>query len=46
MENHCFTLLYYLQKEKIKDKFEAYDKEKIKDAVQLYFGWARQHFRA
>merc|ERR1711933_506279 len=34
LENYCFTMRNTLQEEKLKDKFESGDKEKIEKAVQ------------
>merc|ERR1719231_1521431 len=34
LENYCFTMRNTLNEEKLKDKFEAGDKEKIEQAVQ------------
>merc|ERR1711990_1316155 len=34
LENYCFTMRNTLQEEKLKDKFEGGDKEKIEKAVQ------------
>merc|ERR1712178_82329 len=39
LENYCFTMCNTLQEEKLKDKFEAGDKEKIEAAVQEALDW-------
>merc|ERR1712054_15213 len=39
LENYCFTMRNTLQEEKLKDKFEAGDKEKIEKAVQDALDW-------
>merc|ERR1712167_304110 len=39
LENYCFTMRNTLQEEKLKDKFEAGDKEKIEAAVQDALDW-------
>lgn len=39
LENYCFTMRNTLQEEKLKDKFEAGDKEKIEAAVQETIDW-------
>merc|ERR1712113_1155633 len=39
LENYCFTMRNTLQEEKLKDKFEAGDKEKIEAAVQETLDW-------
>merc|ERR1712144_113123 len=39
LENYCFTMRNTLQEEKLKDKFEAGDKEKIEKAVQDSLDW-------
>merc|ERR1711963_722270 len=39
LENYCFTMRNTLQEEKLKDKFEAGDKEKIEKAVQDTLDW-------
>merc|ERR1712014_363857 len=38
-ENYCFTMRNTLQEEKLKEKFEAGDKEKIETAVQETLDW-------
>merc|ERR1711935_915719 len=38
-ENYCFTMRNTLQEEKLKDKFEGGDKEKIEGAVQDALDW-------
>merc|ERR1712023_82833 len=39
LENYCFTMRNTLQEEKLKDKFEGDDKEKIEKAVQDTLDW-------
>merc|ERR1712054_370702 len=39
LENYCFTMRNTLREEKLKDKFEAGDKEKIEKAVQDALDW-------
>merc|ERR1712190_427000 len=39
LENYCFTMRNTLQEEKLKDKFEDGDKEKIENAVQETLDW-------
>merc|ERR1711865_800251 len=39
LENYCFTMRNTLQEEKLKDKFEAGDKENIEKAVQEALDW-------
>merc|ERR1712242_550707 len=39
LENYCFTMRNTLQEEKLKEKFEAGDKEKIETAVQEALDW-------
>merc|ERR1711988_1020381 len=39
LENYCFTMRNTLQEDKLKDKFEAGDKEKIEAAVQEALDW-------
>merc|ERR1711907_226735 len=39
LENYCFTMRNTLQEEKLKDKFEAGDKEKIEKAIQESLDW-------
>merc|ERR1711894_63360 len=39
LENYCFTMRNTLQEEKLKDKFEDGDKEKIEKAVQETLDW-------
>merc|ERR1712238_467137 len=39
LENYCFTMRNTLQEEKLVDKFEAGDKEKIEKAVQDTLDW-------
>merc|ERR1719223_2190312 len=39
LENYCFTIRNTLQEEKLKDKFEDGDKEKIEKAVQEALDW-------
>jgi len=39
LENYCFTMRNTLQEEKLKDKFEDGDKEKIEKAVQDALDW-------
>merc|ERR1712227_183526 len=38
-ENYCFTMRNTLNEEKLKDKFEGGDKEKIEAAVQETLDW-------
>merc|ERR1711981_901366 len=39
LENYCFTMRNTLNEEKLKDKFEGGDKEKIEKAVQDTLDW-------
>merc|ERR1712021_228568 len=39
LENYCFTMRNTLQEEKLKDKFEDGDKDKIEKAVQDALDW-------
>merc|ERR1711978_591499 len=39
LENYCFTMRNTLQEEKLKDKFEGDDKDKIEKAVQATLDW-------
>merc|ERR1712190_12486 len=39
LENYCFTMRNTLQEEKLKDKFEPGDKDKIEAAVQDALDW-------
>merc|ERR1712087_580768 len=39
LENYCFTMRNTLQEEKLKEKFEGGDKEKIESAVQETLDW-------
>merc|ERR1712226_354191 len=39
LENYCFTMRNTLQEEKLKDKFEGGDKDKIEKAVQDALDW-------
>merc|ERR1712183_754410 len=39
LENYCFTLRNTLNEERLKDKFDAGDKEKIEAAVQEALDW-------
>merc|ERR1712166_601232 len=39
LENYCYSLRNTLQEEKLQDKFEAGDKEKIEAAVQEALDW-------
>merc|ERR1719287_423831 len=39
LENYCYSLRNTLQEEKLKDKFEDGDKEKIEAAVQEALDW-------
>merc|ERR1711861_126054 len=39
LENYCFTMRNTLQEEKLKDKFEAGDKDKIEKAIQEALDW-------
>merc|ERR1712138_167090 len=39
LENYCFTMRNTLQEEKLKEKFEASDKENIEKAVQDALDW-------
>merc|ERR1711871_799344 len=39
LENYCFTMRNTLSEEKLQDKFEAGDKEKIETAVQEALDW-------
>merc|ERR1712037_132683 len=39
LENYCFSMRNTLDDEKLKDKFEAGDKEKIEEAVKEALDW-------
>merc|ERR1712066_205728 len=39
LENYCFTMRNTLNEEKLKDKFEGDDKDKIEKAVQDALDW-------
>merc|ERR1711890_22151 len=39
LENYCFTMRDTLQEEKLKDKFEGDDKDKVEKAVQEALDW-------
>merc|ERR1712006_30662 len=39
LENYCFTMRNTLQEEKLKEKFEGDDKDKIEKAVQDTLDW-------
>merc|ERR1711982_114577 len=39
LENYCFTMRNTLNEEKLKEKFEGGDKEKIEKAVQETLDW-------
>merc|ERR1711985_127363 len=39
LENYCFTMRNTLQEEKLQDKFEGDDKDKIEKAVQEALDW-------
>merc|ERR1711977_189363 len=39
LENYCFTMRNTLQEEKLKDKFEADDKDKVEKAIQEALDW-------
>merc|ERR1712078_50931 len=39
LENYCFTMRNTLSEEKLQDKFEAGDKEKVEKAVQETLDW-------
>merc|ERR1712137_1444123 len=39
LENYCFTMRNTLQEEKLKDKFEGDDKDKIEKAVRETLDW-------
>merc|ERR1712186_68916 len=39
LENYCFTMRNTLQEEKLKDKFEPGDKDKIEEAVKEALDW-------
>merc|ERR1712177_78941 len=39
LENYCFTMRNTLQEEKLKDKFEGDDKDKIEKAIQEALDW-------
>merc|ERR1712183_287492 len=39
LENYCFTMRNTLNEEKLKEKFESGDKEKIEQAVQETLDW-------
>merc|ERR1711963_469102 len=43
LENYCFTMRNTLQEEKLKDKFEAGDKDKIEAAVKEALGWLEKN---
>merc|ERR1711968_139271 len=39
LENYCFTMRNTLQEEKLKDKFDGDDKDKIEKAIQEALDW-------
>jgi len=39
LENYCYSLKNTLQEEKLKEKFEAGDKEKIEEVIQNALDW-------
>merc|ERR1712076_277255 len=43
LENYCFTMRNTLNEEKLKDKFEDGDKEKIEKAVQESLDWLEKN---
>jgi len=43
LENYCFTLRNSLQEEKLKEKFESGDKEKIEKAIQETLDWLEKN---
>jgi len=43
LENYCFTLRNSLQEEKLKEKFESGDKEKIESVVQETLDWLEKN---
>jgi len=43
LENYCFTMRNTLQEEKLKDKFEAGDKDKIEKAIQDALDWLEKN---
>merc|ERR1712078_275894 len=43
LENYCFTMRNTLQEEKLQDKFEAGDKDKIEKAVQDTLDWLERN---
>ncbi|CAE8610653.1 unnamed protein product [Polarella glacialis] len=43
LENYCFTMRNTLNEEKLKEKFEAGDKEKIEAAVQECLDWLEKN---
>merc|ERR1711912_173780 len=46
LENYCFTMRNTLQEEKLKDKFEGDDKDKIEKAVQEALDWLDKNLLA
>ena len=46
LENYCFTMRNTLNEEKLKDKFEGGDKEKIASAVQETLDWLDKNLLA
>jgi len=43
LENYCFQMRNSLEEEKLKDKFEAGDKEKIEEAVKEALDWLEKN---
>merc|ERR1711935_1003562 len=43
LENYCYSLRNTLQEEKLQDKFEAGDKDKIEAAVQEALDWLERN---
>merc|ERR1719201_2440345 len=43
LENYCFTMRNTLQEEKLKDKFESGDKDKIEKAIQDALDWLEKN---
>merc|ERR1719337_13327 len=43
LENYCFTMRNTLNEEKLQDKFEEGDKEKIESAVQETIDWLEKN---
>merc|ERR1712039_456641 len=43
LENYCFTMRNTLQEKKLRDKFEAGDKDKIEKAIQDALDWLEKN---